>query len=492
MTTFPATTDPVNALTRPDGTSRAHSEDHGNITDIQVNAKRYLRGDGTTEDAAQVALLQTAAAGKRCFWPPGSYVMPNGTGFTLAAGSEHLGAGRSKTSISVKDAYAFTGTQVAGIKIDGFNVDVRAGSVVGGAVKSALNNNNSWTIRHIYAGNVATNPNASFWLQGWIGNLAADCQGTNGQLGFYLDATGFSNSNSLYRCRAASNSVAGVRITGEGNCIKESIVESNTGYGVEVIDGARTTITANHFEDCKDHAIYTHAETAGTTIIGNAFWSYAAGAAAGTRFIKLVADGALASRNSVILANQFYNASVMVEIGAGVTDTAVLFNEGILTSDGSLVDSGTNTTILGPAAVKLPWTSVSGHFDLIGPASPVAGTSLLGAFSTSPFNNGFYVTEGGYPVFKTVGGDPGAGGELQNSTFSFWQDAADANKIKVRVRKSDGSYLAFTAAAAVSSAYTPTNVSTDRSYDANATTTDELADVLGTLIADLKTAGILS
>ena len=40
--------------------------------------------------------------------------------------------------------------------------------------------------------------------------------------------------------------------------------------------------------------------------------------------------------------------------------------------------------------------------------------------------------------------------------------------------------------------YTATNVSTDRSYDANATSTDELADVLGTLIADLRTAGIVA
>lgn len=40
-------------------------------------------------------------------------------------------------------------------------------------------------------------------------------------------------------------------------------------------------------------------------------------------------------------------------------------------------------------------------------------------------------------------------------------------------------------------AYTPTNVTTDRSYDANATTTDELADVLGTLISDLQALGIL-
>lgn len=41
------------------------------------------------------------------------------------------------------------------------------------------------------------------------------------------------------------------------------------------------------------------------------------------------------------------------------------------------------------------------------------------------------------------------------------------------------------------SAYTVTNVTPDKSYDANATTVDELADVLGTLIADLQSYGLL-
>jgi methionine synthase II (cobalamin-independent) len=36
------------------------------------------------------------------------------------------------------------------------------------------------------------------------------------------------------------------------------------------------------------------------------------------------------------------------------------------------------------------------------------------------------------------------------------------------------------------------NLSTDRTYDADSTTVAELADVLGTLIEDLKTAGVLS
>jgi hypothetical protein len=57
----------------------------------------------------------------------------------------------------------------------------------------------------------------------------------------------------------------------------------------------------------------------------------------------------------------------------------------------------------------------------------------------------------------------------------------------------NGSNVGFfgTAPAARASAYTPTNVTTDRAYDADATTLDEIADVLGTLIADLKTYGLL-
>jgi hypothetical protein len=40
-------------------------------------------------------------------------------------------------------------------------------------------------------------------------------------------------------------------------------------------------------------------------------------------------------------------------------------------------------------------------------------------------------------------------------------------------------------------AYTPTNVTTDRTYDADSTTLDEVADVLGTLIADLQSLGVI-
>ena len=42
-----------------------------------------------------------------------------------------------------------------------------------------------------------------------------------------------------------------------------------------------------------------------------------------------------------------------------------------------------------------------------------------------------------------------------------------------------------------SAPYKVSNVTVDRTYNANATSTAELADVLGTLIQDLRNAGII-
>lgn len=57
----------------------------------------------------------------------------------------------------------------------------------------------------------------------------------------------------------------------------------------------------------------------------------------------------------------------------------------------------------------------------------------------------------------------------------------------------DATGISFFAVAPVArpAAYTPTNVTPDRAYDANATTLDEVADVVGTLIADLQLYGLL-
>jgi hypothetical protein len=56
----------------------------------------------------------------------------------------------------------------------------------------------------------------------------------------------------------------------------------------------------------------------------------------------------------------------------------------------------------------------------------------------------------------------------------------------------DGNFACNGATPAAPATYTPSNVSADRAFDANSTTVDEIADVLGTLIADLKLTGLVA
>jgi hypothetical protein len=67
-----------------------------------------------------------------------------------------------------------------------------------------------------------------------------------------------------------------------------------------------------------------------------------------------------------------------------------------------------------------------------------------------------------------------------NFTLYYWQGGLHGPLVQHTGTDDDGPY-----------AYTPTNVSTDRAFDANNTSIDELADVLGTVIADLKAYGLL-
>ncbi len=79
------------------------------------------------------------------------------------------------------------------------------------------------------------------------------------------------------------------------------------------------------------------------------------------------------------------------------------------------------------------------------------------------------------------------------STLKFEVDNADGSVLSAGAINHDGTTVGLfgVTPAARPAAYTATNVTTDRTYDSNATSTAELANVLGTLLADLKTLGIV-
>lgn len=61
----------------------------------------------------------------------------------------------------------------------------------------------------------------------------------------------------------------------------------------------------------------------------------------------------------------------------------------------------------------------------------------------------------------------------------------------VGIRRGDEVYLTNKVAVGSMPTYAVSNVTTARGYDAAFTTTAQLADVLGTLIADLKNQGLI-
>jgi hypothetical protein len=78
-----------------------------------------------------------------------------------------------------------------------------------------------------------------------------------------------------------------------------------------------------------------------------------------------------------------------------------------------------------------------------------------------------------------------------NTVFVYAKDNG-SGKTQLVARFSTGAVQVITEDGLSAPAYTITNVTTDRSYDANATTIDELADTLGTLVADLRARALIS
>lgn len=74
---YPSPSDPVSALTRADGTTEAHSTDHGRVIGLWENVKHHgAKGDDATDDTAAFdAAAAAAGAGGTIYVPPGIYVL---------------------------------------------------------------------------------------------------------------------------------------------------------------------------------------------------------------------------------------------------------------------------------------------------------------------------------------------------------------------------------------------------------------------------------
>jgi len=222
-------------------------------------------------------------------------------------------------------------------------------------------------------------------------------------------------------------------------------------------------------------------------------------------------------------------------LGAGNTTAQLCFDTiddkivNMVGTDG--VTPGTEGFVPGPTAADFGsflWAdgtwAPAGNL-VVGAAAPVAGDGKDDDYFVDASTGNFYGPKAGsWPAFSAnVYGEPVFAGSNGITGGSTGLVPAPGIAENVEFLKGDGTWAAPTAseltnvpsgnlaAVTVQAALdelqgdidalslTPatgwtsiTNVVTDRAYDANSTTVDELADILGSLVADLVTVGVLS
>lgn len=134
----------------------------------------------------------------------------------------------------------------------------------------------------------------------------------------------------------------------------------------------------------------------------------------------------------------------------------------------------------------------AGYALTVNGGSQTAGTGAGGALNLNG-GAGFGVSAGGAVVI-TGGGSLTGGAVTINGGTGVATGATNIATTRGNLNLSrTGGAIGFFGATAVvqSTGWSATNVTTDKTFDANATTVNELADVLGTLIDTLKTYGII-
>ncbi len=330
------------------------------ITDhTWINAQTYLKGDGTTEDAAAITAFSAAASGKVAYFPAGTYTLPASTTITTTENTIYRGAGQSSTSITSSGAYCFTAPAAGSqdrVIIEDMICSLRAGATTGGAIKVVSNSYHSqWEIRRIQAVGVSTCTNPVIHVDGFIGSWIDECNvGSGAGHQISAESTGFvTNAMAIYRTRIFStlnsSTYAGIYVSGGSHHrIRDCTIEQLRGYGIYLSGSNWSIIDGNWFEDNSNHNLYV-VNAFGTSVIDNKF-HYNNGGIPTADHVNITRSAAGSRDHHQIAHNHFQDAStsgISIRIGTNVEDTVLAFNRN-LTSD-VITDSGTGTALLQPA-----------------------------------------------------------------------------------------------------------------------------------------------
>jgi parallel beta-helix repeat protein len=297
------------------------------------------------------------------------------------------------------------------------------------------------------------------------------------------------------------------------------IVEGNNieadDYGVFLYRSKRCRVYGNHIINTDRGVIvkgsYDTEEDAGHVITANAIEGYATYGVAGgvdelVRSLCITGntfrDGGTSAkgihsgtsgRAFNITGNTFHNPgnSGVDSIGSQTNIVGnTMYFEGSPTAPGISLKDGNYHTVIGNRIVS-PWRGIY--------LSGVTGATVTGNHVTGAISNGIHLNnDEGIVRNCIVVGNAVSG----CSSYGIYEEGSTGVNNCVFGNTASGCTLGDFAFATAGtkrgmnlgsnpSVYTGTNVSSDREFDADTVAVAELADVVGTLIADLRTAGIV-
>jgi parallel beta-helix repeat protein len=423
--------------------------------------------------ATPAAAIAAATAGDTLYFPPGEY-----TG-TLTV---------SKSLTVLANGAVFTGG--GGIVVSAAGVTIR-GARIEDAVTYGIHAYQSRT--RIYDCTVIDSGSIGIFVETTVttGANIADCE----IIGCTVDRTGIAAGSiaeggiKVHGYTSAPYEVIGTRIANNVVRMPTSPTDG-TAICIEVWGGAPSSVIVGNatFGGYMGISVST---SSFSTVTGNSI------SGADEIGIELAASAYCAASGNTIDGDNLTTSGVAVSAGGGystISGNAVYDCAGkglhigspaiVMTGNVVRIDAGNAIYLQTSAAIECV---ISGNF-LDGQNTADQGVVLDHTDRCVIVGN--YIDDfavGGITVYST--GTPASIGSVIIDGNSFVSNADD-----LVLALSGGAALAATTHIQIPSeaaTYTASNVSTDRAYDADATSTAELADVLGTLIADLRSAGIL-
>jgi hypothetical protein len=376
------------------------------LSEYEINAKSFLKGDGTTESSIALADFAAAAVGKPTYWPPSEYALPTGYTLSQASFGKIRGAG-SNTVITGENAYLITAATYAdgGGWIRDVYLRLRTGSTSGGCIDHrtvGVANYKAGVVWHNVTceGKVTSlEPcvRIGSWISSFVDHLRIDQQGGTG---LYIDPDWSFNGNSFRNIyvhnSGTASGTAGLHIEGgQGTHFKSGVIEGCGGDGsdgaVFIENTAATTIEGMHFEGNESHNIKL-AGTSATSLVRNLLLFTNQTGGPGTEYRHIFMDDGANNVNTIIDGGQMQNApsasSWWVKVGSGNTSTAFRNVSGLDTQGGGarIDNAGIATTLIGGdgqgyQALNLAntWIDPSGRIMMKELADPDAPPANMGS-----------------------------------------------------------------------------------------------------------------